>query len=378
MRASKRPLAVLCPSSALPAEHTIEVAKEAADVGTIAHNGIASRILQQEHIAGTTAEQCRIVGADLQEVEPLIDLAMGSWDHVYCDGAIRTRLMVETPYSHKGALGGTPDARWVQPGDPKSAWVLDWKFGRERRDCYHQLAQYAYDMRDELIAAGEWSDDMTITTIARWVRLGQEERRVFDTSEISAWWMHVTSREQECGKTYNPGDHCGFCPHSSTCQPRLNWSRSACESLAHTQETSLSEPALIGRIYDQAKAVRRALAAYDAALGSILDNGGSIPLPDGRVLRRELSARDSIDLRAAWGPMRDAGLTAADLAKVASISKTQLQRVIQADAPRGTKKAKWEAFLATLRDANAIGTKYVRKTIAVDGTNIDTDKQAEF
>lgn len=366
MRASKRPLCVLCPSADLPTEYTISVAKEASEVGTICHRGVAHAIAKTTPIEGTLADQCSVVGADLNEVEGLVDRAMRYWDAAYETGIVRTNMLVEQPYTHEGALGGTPDVRWLQPGDPMSAWVIDWKFGREARDCYHQLAQYACDMRDELRIAGKWDEEMTITTIARWVRLGQEERRVFTSHELDCWLLYVLDRESSAGKEYNPGDHCGFCPHAQSCEPRLSWSRSAVQSLAVVDEAALSDPQLLGRVYDQAKAVRRALAAYDKALGAILDNGGTVPLGNGKALVRSFQERDQIDLRAAMPVLRDAGITASELSQIASVAKGKLGDVIKAKAPRGQKTALWDEFLGRLRDAKAVGTKVVRTTNVID------------
>jgi hypothetical protein len=282
-------------------------------------------------------------------------------------------IRIEVPFTHSGALGGTTDVRWRQPYDPdlgfRRAHVLDWKFGREQRDCYHQLAQYAHDYRDELRLDGWWGHGATIETEMVWTRLGKVERHVFDGTELDAWRAYAAEREALAGKSYNPGDHCGFCDHAHTCESRRHWQQSAVEALVQVGNVAMVGAEALGALQDRAKAVRRALDAYDKAVNAVLDAGGTIPLPSGKVLRRAIREGEAIDARRALPLLREAGFTPEDMEGILDVKKGAVEAIVKARTPPrvdGGKKAAWERFISQLRESKALNPTYTKIKEEVD------------
>lgn len=370
MRASARPLAVICPSSSTRASCDVEAAREASEQGTLAHDLTRSAIKGEENWQERAEIDSAAINTDKDEVTKLVNMALAYWSRTWEQGAIREHLKLEEGFTHEGALGGHADARWLQPGEVSAPFVLDWKFGRVRSDCYHQLAQYAYDYRGELRAAGLWRDDMEITTVARWPRLGEEERRVFSGEVLDKWYEYVLSREAKAGQTYAPGDHCGFCPHRLGCTYRQQWLHTTTVALTEQHTAAMTDLTSIGALYEPAKALKRLLDDYNAALDSLLDAGEEVPLPNGKVLRRELQPRDQYDLRAAWPVLKEEGFTAADISTIASISKGAVEKVVKAKVPagakRGAKKQAWDAFQERLNEAGAVCKTYRKQKKEVD------------
>jgi hypothetical protein len=305
---------------------------------------------------------CR--GTDAQEVMRLVHKA---WDYWKMKAGPKESSHIETPFRHVGALGGTTDIRWREAYDwnlrLKRAHVLDWKFGYEQRDVYHQLAQYAFDYRGELRLEGWWDSSATIETEMVWVRLGKVERHVFDNTELDAWYAYALKREALAGEVYNPGDHCGFCDHAPACLARAQWQREAVNALVVADSLAMATPEALGALRDRAKAVKRALDAYDKAVNAVLDAGEDIPLPNGKVMRRAIREGEAIDARKALPLLRAAGFTPDDMEGILDIKKGAVEEIVKARTPpriNGGKKAAWDNFMSDLREKKALVPTYTK------------------
>lgn len=364
MRASKRSLFFKCPSSAIDSKISYAVAEKIATTGSVGHKAISTYIQTGEIDYDALMAACEVRDIDRHEVEVLAERGAMIWNRIGPQGEVSHGVCAEIDLPAYAGMTGTPDVRWSKDG---VAHIVDWKLGREQRDCYHQLAQYAWLYRQELGAIGAWGEFHKIETHVYWVRLGQSEHRVFNDATLDEWLEYADEREQEIGRVFNPGDHCGFCPHVADCEPRLRWLRSSAAALTIQTERELTPP-ILGELYDRSKALKRALDAYDTLLSETLDSGHVVPLPDGRHLERAYRKVRQMQPGAAAAELRALGATDDEISGCLKtrITATDFDKVVRAHVARGQGKKAIDLITQRLIDSQSM-TYREDKVIATKG-----------
>lgn len=372
LRASKAGLVVLCPATSRRPEISVSGRDfGAADNGTVAHAIIASAItagaMTPEEALGSL---CRPSGADAEEVGELVSKAFDWFQRER--GALTTPVHVEHRLEAEGFLTGGIDVWWELACDTDGTrhWhIVDWKFGHVSRDHYHQLLQYATLLRRHLGDA--WTPGSTITLSARMVRLGYTAQYIVDGAEIDAWLEFIVDR---LGRDeYRPGDHCGFCSNFATCEPRQAWARSCVAALVATPKAELTAAEKLGSIYPQYLAAKAAVAEYGATLEATLDAGELVPLGDGTALKREYTEKKSIDMRAGWNLLKEAGATVSEITDCARLSSTKLFGILKKRAGKGNGARLERELNAKLAAADAITLTPTRKTVVVGQAKKDAN-----
>lgn len=230
--------------------------------------------------------------------------------------------------------------------------IIDWKSGWKRKDAHHQMAGYS------LAVQSQHGPYETITTVVVWLRDMEIDVETWDDAKLKAWREQFAEKMSEIGKKYAPGEHCGFCPHRSTCIAYRDHVAGACLAIAERPTESMT-PELLVSLYDRSLMLQKALDAYREALRSNLEQG-ALTLPDGRKLGFKEETREEIDARIAWPVLRACGLGDLELGKIVKVVKGRMLDVIADATPKGKGAAKKD-LLKKLADAGAVTETVVRK-----------------
>ena len=343
IRCSSIPRLLACPSSHADGWR-LDEPSEPGQAGSAVHLALADLVAGREPDLAACAAR---YGADPAEVERLHTYGRRAWAQLAPQLPTGAALRSEVALAHP-LWRGTAD---IAAHDGERALILDWKTGRVRRDHSAQVAAYAGALAHEY----GWPTSGHITVALVWLQAGDLEVVEVRPADVAALEARVKDALTRCGKDYAPGEACAYCPRVGDCQPRAAWLRTSALALADAQAGELT-PALLGRLHPQAKALRKALDAYDAALRSALQAGGPIALADGGELALVERQIERLRPREAWPLLEDAiGLDA--LAEVVTISKTAALDAVGKAAGKGLGSRAKGAMIEKLRAAGALATE---------------------
>jgi len=238
------------------------------------------------------------------------------------------------------ALTGRADVVSVTDEDVR---VLDWKSGRVQYDAAPQLLSYA------TLAMALHEKPKAYVCVA-WLR----------ESETEAEWVTAEQAEQWCtrlvdalGKPeeYRTGYHCQWCPRNSDC-PELT--RAANALVVSDDPVPVTAENVLDLHYLR-QAVQRRVDAVDTAVRAYVREHGAVPAEGGKVLGFRPGERSEIVFRHAAAWLDDN--FPEYWPDLVSVSKSGLEKLVAAEAPRGEKKAAVEEAMDALRERQALKTR---------------------
>lgn len=340
IRASEAPIVLECGLAATPPEVEIDTAGPDAALGSAVHDSIdgwwsSGRIGEPEpqphanqhgvdpHAVAEIAGKAPAALAEIRE-----DLSQAESEVPITGGLVRGRMDLASVWREADLL--------------QALSVLDWKTGRDptagskpaQRLAYASALHHLYGMpaTGYVYAAEVW--------LAADVIL--ESR--FDEAAILGFRARIAERLAR--PRANPGTHCRYCRRRHECTERDEYIRSCARALAEPT-SGLMTAEEIAALWDQSRALRAALEAYDKAVDLVIDEHGGLDLPDGRRVEHMTVSRDRIDARKAWPTLERLGLNADAINASLTVSKTELMKQVSKLAPRGKKQdAKADAMTA--------------------------------
>jgi hypothetical protein len=348
IRISALPRFLECPSSALPVQHPYDPPSEMATLGTAAHAALATIVANDMPDVDTLAKQH---GVDPDELAYLISYGTRAWEQIGLD---HQHCRCEQTLHGRG-IEGTADVAYH---DGVNAVIVDWKTGRVRRSYRAQLAGYAAALTHEFVPP----ESGVVRVVTVWLRFGEFETATITPADIEGLYDDIQTAKLRIGKSYAPGDACGYCPRQLVCDARHEYLASASVAIRAVQHVD-PDPVILAQLYEQYKLLGKAREHYKTALTLALRNG---PLPDGNGNMLELATmtRDRVDPQLAWPVLVNAGVPDDDIAQCVSMSKTSLLRVVGKDLKRGLKGKARGQFWEAMKAAGAV-KQNVSETIAV-------------
>lgn len=364
LRCSALPRVALCPASAVPSAVKIEIANDAADMGTAVHDWLADAIpTNSPHF-----DQIAPDGIDTEEFQRLCRIAWSAW--------VRLKTIFFDPLTEYGFEGietcgvrltGTADLVCLSK-DENTYFGLDWKSG---------WSDGAYDEQMKGYAWLAFCEEPTIEKV-RWhvlnIRYGTVDVTEYSREELDRWWSDLVTKVRSEPDVYRPSpEACGWCPRFCECPARSTMIRAAAEHMmalddAIVQEVAATMPASsLVRIVERGRLLEKAAKfAVDVVRAVVINAGGSIPLDDGRELRIKTVTQTEINPRIALPLIMER--IGDRLPVVVSISKGALETEIKATVPRGQKGKAVEEFLDFLDRAGALSLKPIQKLEIVKPT----------
>ncbi len=350
-RASSLPRFTMCPSSAAEPEggYKLDSSSQPSDEGTAAHEALAlvvdGREPDLDEIAMTHGVDRKILGILVANGR----VAWSEYQRLFPEP--RVEVEVEGPL-----VRGRAD---VLHADTESLVILDWKSGWVRRHHADQLAGYAH----AAVSTFGMPKIGKITTIVPWLRFGESDVVNMDAEYLEAFEKNIRDAEKRIGEVFSPGDdRCGFCPRALSCPAWSDTQRSAAASLAVMKDGVAATPEMLASLYDDSRALKRALENYEKALKvAVGRTEDGLRLPDDRTLRFVDTVIREIDPRLAWKTLVSEGLTDDDLNSCLSLGKTKLTNIVKERAPRGKKGKAVAALMEKLEGAGAVSEKLQRR-----------------
>lgn len=350
--ASRIDLAFACSGSMLPIDEPHNPHIPASRLGTAVHDGMA-RVALGEPVDAPALSAAYDV--DVKELEILINFGRQAIESIreplrnskteidLSSGNIRCRLDL--------------CAVEMTPAGPTAIAITDWKSGRLMDPKPGQLLANAVAARRRygMPSCGY------IYTGEVWLREREIIERRPDAARLDAFEERLSQTLKYAGRSYSPGEHCGFCPHAVTCQPRVDYIRATAQALMARTILDVS-PTVVADLWPGTRALKRAIADYESVANQLISEHGRIGLSDGSHIEFRQKTKSKIDPKKAWPVMVAAGLTENDIAGILSVGKGALIDAVRAKVPsgakRGAKKAAEISVLGALREAKAISTSH--------------------
>jgi PD-(D/E)XK nuclease superfamily len=357
LRASRTPLHMLCPASAVEPTIPVNTSSYEARLGTALHRLEAAAIGRGEYL--DARDLALVEQVDGEELQLLAGLAWQVWEDIrerFPDP--RCEVPMAQWFGSPAAidLRGTCDLM-ADGGD--HVRLADWKTGSEDGNHWDQLRAYALI---SLMGQPRW--DRAYCVVIH-VRRRRDEAVWFDRQELLDWWDGLVSRLRQNPVTYNPGAHCRWCPRALECpaqQALLRQHVQLVYSLA-TDGTFERLSSQSGIRAQQLDAIRKACRTVTDAAESVRQmvaadveaHGGVLPLPEGRELRLSRVVSQRWDYATAWPVLSQlAGIPAEQLYEAITVSKTAVEKIIREHAPRGHKSHAVDQLRELLASAGAV------------------------
>jgi hypothetical protein len=173
-----------------------------------------------------------------------------------------------------------------------------------------------------------------------------------EANELDAFRSDFLALEPRIGEEFAPGEHCLGCRREHECPARDAFIRSAGAALVEAGPGAVA-PARLAEMYPRVQQLERAIEAYRSALRLALADG-PLPVGDGKQLELVEAHRTLVDPRAAWPVLEAHGFTEADLARVTSMSKSEIEAIARERAPARGKARQAAAIVQALDEAGAL------------------------
>jgi hypothetical protein len=199
-----------------------------------------------------------------------------------------------------------------------------------------------------------------MTAVTVWLRSGTMDVVQVTPADLEAFEGRLKMYQKKAGKKYNPGTHCGFCPGLYECKARAAMQRSATSAIALTSGSELT-PAVLGRLWSQARVLKGALDDYREMVRATVLAGGVIEIAPGKVLAMKEVESLELDTLLGWEVLTKAGFQDKHMARVAKLSMAAVREVARSFAPRGQKSEAEDLLVQQLRAAGAVKAKITNK-----------------
>ena len=343
LRASRMPLAFLCPGSIRIPELRVNERSEAADMGTACHAAMRP-------VVEGLGVQWDALPAD-DEMRMLVAMGAQLWERVaesFPAAFTEVSMSIELP---PHALTGTADVVSFA-GD--TARILDWKFGRKDSDYREQMRAYC-----GLVLERNPSLGAATATIA-WVREQSIESLTMTRGDVDGWWQDIQQIVVFWDGTHHPGPQCTYCPRGHECPARsVLVKRSIADVLGADMPAGLAQMTA-EQIVDLHRKValmtRSAKAVHDAIKTHVQEHGPVCA--DGMRLAIERTAKRRLKTLEAF-PVLTAVLDDAQMADCTTISISKVESAVAKVAGRGKGKAAIAVLRDQLDEAGAVVTNEV-------------------
>ncbi|NQT91467.1 MAG: PD-(D/E)XK nuclease family protein [Lentisphaerae bacterium] len=354
IRASRLPLAFLCPMAATPPETEPSVVPMGdptpAEVGSAVHAALAYYVQTGEWPdISKYADRYDVPDGEVGMLVSYGATAWGALEHSFPEPKVEQHLELELgPHTLTGTLdvNSAPSLNEVT--------VLDWKSGRAVHRYSEQLNGYGLLGLEALPTAEK------VYAVTVWLRHGFYETAEITRAELMDWKGELVRNVLE-NQEFRPGPHCGYCGWQG-CPGRLQASETA---LAQIGSAGLIEdlagetlPADAGeRIKDAIDKIRFIRSMADTAYDGIKEavgRHGFIPTEPGRGFVMDSIPDVKILAKEAWPLFQTVGLTDEEIAACMTVGKTKLLKAVKGKAPRGSKKIVADKFMEDLKNSGAL------------------------
>lgn len=356
LRASSTPRFMQCPGSAF--REGISSSGKPAILGTVAHL-VAANIVRDEpaDVEGLAA----LHDVDAKELSLLRWAAEFIWAQCaqYFPNA-ETEITLPPIRLESGdvaaTITGTADIVSA-PGDG-TLRIADWKSGwREgvhtaQLKTYALLAYHGYMLSEE--SAAEPPIERVYASVL-WMRNREIEGYWFDVDTLEQWEQLIAdSLQRGAAGELIAGEHCGYCPVKScpTMRQQIALFASPETGLQITPENVIELHHLRNAVEARCKDLKDAIKQYVSAYGPIA-------FGEGRELAITEQERRAVVGRNAW-PLLKERFGEDAVIDIADFSKSDIENLAGADAPRGGKGKAITSFLDELEQANGLTTSIVR------------------
>lgn len=347
--ASAAPRAFACPASVNEESLEVRESSEPADLGSAGHSAM------EQVVAGEQPDLDQLAGrwgVNRDELGRLVWYARTVWEtltpsFVGARTEVPVGLVLDDLVIRARADLLTPEARLVHG--------LDWKFGRQDGNYYHQLAATAACL---ILREGSLVHEAVLTIV--WVRDQDVETYRFDRAAVEAWLEEV--RHKVVGrKTYTVGPQCGFCPRSRSCPAMAASARRDVQIFGNILmqdqiKAGLADlaPAEVVALRRRAKALTYVIESLDEAVRRLVQADGPLDAGDGTELRLvDQNGPRVIDTKKAWDVLAKE-FTTDELNQVFRASATRADEIVARNAGRGNGAAAKRALADHLRAADAV------------------------
>lgn len=251
---------------------------------------------------------------------------------------------------------GTSDVVSIDGGS-----ILDWKSGWGRVEHPYQLMAYADAFRE----THGMPEQGFVLGVEVWLKHREYRVHKFTAAKLDRFREHIA--KQIVRDSATPGAHCTFCPRQLQCEARDQYIRSTATALV--AQTGEVDALVIGNMHDHAKALKSALARYDAVVKAHVAEHGFLPLPNGKQLVDAGREVTEIQTEEAW-PVLAKWFESSELAQAVKVSKTKLMDAAKAQAPKGEKQKRAAGLMADLAEAGALKKKTQSRLAIVDNTEV--------
>jgi hypothetical protein len=371
LRCSALPLAFLCAGSVRPGELAINETSDAAEMGTCAHEGLATLVetgrvdwdgvpsLARKHDAdegelrmllANGAKLWALVKDSFPSAVTEVELSH-TWPVLGADGGIVTVTLT----GHADILGRSADV----------AHVGDHKTGRNDSDYAEQIRGYA---ALALLA------DHTLTAATAgvlWVRDVEYEHHSMSRVALLTWIARLEAEIVRWDGTYRPGPHCAHCPRNHECPAANAMVRRDVAAIADhalvaqvENETALlaMPPEEIVEVLGKADMVTKYAERVRAAIRAHVIRHGDV-VGAGKRLTLQTEERRRLITLAAFPVLEAAGFDDDEMGQVIDISAAKAEKIVSARAGKGNGASAVRALRASLDEAQAIQTDTVTKLV---------------
>lgn len=350
IRCSSLPLIEACPQAAALCEVRIGSPRDAADVGSAAHQVLTSWIghgmqhdpEQEIHNAATKWS------VDADELTALVWRGWTAWKevmHLFPEPLVEQELRYELP-----SLTLTGHADVISAvGDELR--ICDLKTGRIDADHGAQLRGYA------LLALNDERWPLAIRADCYVLRVRDQtiDRTSYMHDELASWVGRLMSRVQE--PEYRPGRQCSHCPRAATCPAIEAVLTNAMELVSADSRTlpGWSSGEAVGAVYDAVKQIEKFAERAQHAVRAYVAANGPQDLGDGRQLALNASERKEINVQEAYPVLtRPDRLGIGRTTQLLKIGKGDVEAAYKAMQPKGQGARAWRELLGELEGAGAV------------------------
>lgn len=358
IRASRLPLAMVCPASMQATDYVLDSDGDAARLGSAVHEWLGKRIATQA-IEGDEAFDLLAVKYTLpvDDIRALSIRAWKLWREVeqwfpspVVEGVVEKDLGQLQMTGHVDVMSYNAESRIVFVNDHKTGFL----------DSDHSDQVRAYG----LMALDRFPDADQVHTCIMRVRDYTTDHANYSKAELVAWSQRVVQRVVEEQESYQPGRHCSFCPRRMTCKAFADWVRWAFELLSSGEIIDMSgsaSPELVRKVYDAKSALSRLLEEAGEVLKTLaMARGGVLEKDDGMQLQMISQIRRVIMFKEAW-PLLSKRVEEDFWNQVFAVGKTELIKIIRLGAGRGEKERAVAELMQSLEDAGAIAEETINR-----------------
>lgn len=380
LRASRTPLAMACPESTVDdGGPKLGGSGAPADLGSADH-GVIKKWIDSGSPDRDDIDHLREFHAvdDHDELASLVWTTWSMWRKVkdwFPDPKTEWYLIEEFVELCQVCLSGTVDLASYVP-DAQQVRILDWKTGFVDADASHQLRAYGW------LTLQQFPFAETVYACVLRVRDQTIEPFEWTREELTHWRRGLEDRMSRRGsQEFSAGSHCRYCPRSLTCPAKDQLIRQARVALLDLgskidlKSGTLNlpdDPIKCGdelmRLMDRVRLLRQVCdSAWDMVGAHVRAMGGTLPTSNGQEIAIAKTEQRPIDFANAW-PLLSEHVPEHLWSSVFRVSKTEAEKAVKAELPRGTKGQVWMGLLEQLDQAGALGCKTIEKLVTRKAT----------